>query len=182
MDRALHKLVSNLPTPPEYIEEDYQGNEYPKSEYMRAIAQKYYNIISWEIIDKNIVMGPDSKPAWYVVHGRLQWMEGDDIVHVGDMVAAHRIQYTKNGDFLDLGNDIKAANTDCWKKALNFHLNICDDIYRWQDPELTEEDINELEQLSSKLPNEKQSAMINKIDLLAINKLNVETIKRKLGG
>ena len=54
------------------------------------------------------------------------------------MCAAHRIQKKRGTDeFVDIGNDIKASNTDCIKKAFNFYLNICDDVYRNQVDDLT---------------------------------------------
>lgn len=168
MNRERHKQVSNLITPREYVDTDENGIEYPKTNYMRSVAQKYYNMIEWQIIKTDIVY-EDSKPAWIIVHGRLKWEE-DGIVHTGDMVAAHRVQYSKkSGRILDLSNDIKAANTDTYKKALNFFLNICDDIYRWEDPELTEE---QKETLLKLVPQNKYDAVLNAIDNTLINKSN----------
>jgi hypothetical protein len=55
------------------------------------------------------------------------------------MVAAHRIQKKRGTDeFVDIGNDVKASNTDCLKKALNMYLNIADDVYRNQVVDLDE--------------------------------------------
>jgi hypothetical protein len=59
------------------------------------------------------------------------------------MTAAHRIQKKRGSDtFVDVGNDIKSANTDCMKKAFNMYLNIADDVYRNRvlDTSLTDED------------------------------------------
>ena len=49
-------------------------------------------------------------------------------------------------EFVDIGNDIKAANTDAIKKALNMFLNIADDVYRnrVEDLSLTEEQIESI--------------------------------------
>jgi hypothetical protein len=77
-----------------------------------------------------------------MVHGRLKWFEGG-IWRKGDMTAAHRIQKKRGSDtFVDVGNDIKSANTDCMKKAFNMYLNIADDVYRNRvlDTSLTDED------------------------------------------
>jgi len=53
------------------------------------------------------------------------------------MTAGHRIQKQKGTNaFVDIGNDIKAANTDCMKKAYNMHMNIADDVYRNQYQEI----------------------------------------------
>ena len=62
-------------------------------------------------------------------------------------MAAHRIQKKRGSDeFVDIGNDIKAANTDAIKKALNMFLNIADDVYRnrVEDLSLTEEQIESI--------------------------------------
>jgi hypothetical protein len=57
------------------------------------------------------------------------------------MVAAHRIQKGReSGTFVDVGNDIKSANTDCMKKAFNMYMNIADDVYRNQVVDLDEND------------------------------------------
>lgn len=128
--------VGELETPKEYVEPI--GNaEYPKSEYMRAIAEKYYGPYSWIIISSNEIYNNGILIA-EKVHGRLTWKE-EGTIFSGDMIAAHQIQYTKDDKtkLSDIGNDIKSANTDCWKKALNFHLHICNDIYRWQNPFLS---------------------------------------------
>ena len=55
----------------------------------------------------------------------------------GAMTAAHRIQKQRGTEsFVDIGIDVKAANTDCIKKAFNFYLNIADDVYRNQVDDL----------------------------------------------
>ena len=62
-------------------------------------------------------------------------------------MAAHRIQKKRGSDeFVDIGNDIKAANTDAIKKALNMYLNIADDVYRnrVEDLTLTEEQVESI--------------------------------------
>ena len=60
----------------------------------------------------------------------------------------------------DLGGDVKASNTDAWKKALNFYLNICDDVYRWQSPELTEEQKGKFLDLAKQLKDEKRAKQV----------------------
>ena len=69
------------------------------------------------------------------------------------MVAAHRIQKKRGtNEFVDIGNDIKAANTDCMKKAFNMFLNIADDVYRNQieDLELSNDEKNDILELAAK--------------------------------
>ena len=132
-----HREISNIETPKAY-QYKKQNFDYVKIEYMRAIANKYFPTHSWKIISTE-VLGSEA----YVVHGRLTWHEeanGVMVKRTGDMVAAHRIQKLVGTDkFSDIGNDVKAANTDTMKKAYNMHMNIADDVYRnqYQDIELS---------------------------------------------
>ena len=135
-----HKLVSGLKTPSPYIKKK-QGMDYVEYSYMREIADKEFPGWSWTI-EKTEVLGSEA----YVVHGRLKWFD-EGIWRQGDMCAAHRIQKKRGIDeFVDIGNDVKAANTDCIKKAFNMYMNICDDVYRNQveDFELSDEQKDEI--------------------------------------
>ena len=135
-----HKLVSNLRTPGPYVKKK-QGMDYVEYSYMREVADKEFPGWSWTI-EKTEVLGSEA----YVVHGRLKWFD-EGIWRQGDMCAAHRIQKKRGVDeFVDIGNDVKAANTDCIKKAFNMYLNICDDVYRNQveDFELSDEQKDEI--------------------------------------
>ena len=133
-----HREISNIETPKAY-QYKKQNFDYVKIEYMRAIANKYFPTHSWKIISTE-VLGSEA----YVVHGRLTWHEeanGVMVKRTGDMVAAHRIQKLVGTDkFSDIGNDVKAANTDTMKKAYNMHMNIADDVYRnkYEEIELSE--------------------------------------------
>ena len=50
-----------------------------------------------------------------------------------DSVAAHRIAQARSGSgYVDLGNDLKAANSDAFKVAVNRLCNVADDVYRKQ--------------------------------------------------
>ena len=46
--------------------------------------------------------------------------------------------------------DIKSANTDCMKKALNVYMDIAADVYRSEDPTLDDEQIEKLGTLAKK--------------------------------
>jgi len=133
-----HTEIANIKTPKAY-QYKKQGFDYVKIEYMRGIANKYFPTHSWEIISTE-VLGSEA----YVVHGRLTWHEeanGVMVKRTGDMVAAHRIQKKQGTNtFVDIGNDVKAANTDTMKKAYNMHMNIADDVYRnkYEEIELSE--------------------------------------------
>ena len=135
-----HKHVSELKTPGPYVKKK-QGMDYVEYSYMREVADKEFPGWSWTI-EKTEVLGSEA----YVVHGRLKWFD-EGIWRQGDMCAAHRIQKKRGIDeFVDIGNDVKAANTDCIKKAFNMYMNICDDVYRNQveDFELSDEQKDEI--------------------------------------
>ena len=129
-----HTEISNIKTPKAY-QYKKQSFDYVKIEYMKGIANKYFPTHSWKVISTE-VLGSEA----YVVHGRLIWHEeanGVMVKRTGDMTAGHRIQKQKGTNaFVDIGNDIKAANTDCMKKAYNMHMNIADDVYRNQYQEI----------------------------------------------
>lgn len=130
-----HDIVSDINTPKAYIKKK-MDMDYVEVGYMKKIADKHYPGWSWEVI-KTEFAGTQA----YVVHGRLKWYDSG-IQRTGDMTAAHRIQRKRGTEeYVDLGNDIKAANTDCMKKAFNMYMNIADDVYRNQIVDLKEEDI-----------------------------------------
>jgi hypothetical protein len=138
--RDLHESVSNLDTPKSFVK-NKMGTDYVEYSYMRSVADKYYPGWSWTIVHTDN-LGSEA----FMVHGRLKWYEGG-IWRLGDMTAAHRIMQKRDGSgFVDVGNDIKSANTDCIKKAFNMYLNIADDVYRnrVEDPSLSKEDIETL--------------------------------------
>ena len=135
-----HKKVSDMSTPNPFIKKK-MGMDYVEFSYMREIADKEYPGWSWTI-EKTENLGSEA----YVVQGRLKWYD-EGIWRTGDMVAAHRIQKKKGSDkFVDVGNDVKAANTDTMKKAFNMYLNISDDVYRNQldDLELSDDQYAEI--------------------------------------
>ena len=74
------------------------------------------------------------------------------------MCAAHRIQKKRGTDeFVDIGNDVKASNTDCFKKALNMYMNIADDVYRNQveDLMLTDKQKNDIIEIAARIDEDK---------------------------
>ena len=138
--RDLHDKVSMEDTPRSFIKKK-MGIDYVEYSYMRSVADKHYPGWSWTIISTE-TLGSEA----FMVHGRLKWFEGG-IWREGDCTAAHRIQKKRNSDsFVDVGNDIKSANTDCIKKAFNMYLNIADDVYRnrVEDTSLSQEEIEYL--------------------------------------
>ena len=175
--RNLHDEVSMEDTPRSFIK-NKMGVDYVEVGYMKKMADKYYPGWSWTII-RTETLGSEA----FMVHGRLKWFEGG-IWREGDMTAAHRIQKLRDKDgFVDVGNDIKSANTDAMKKAFNMYMNIADDVYRnrIEDTSLSRDDIDyintEMEGLSDewigKISLSIENGDIEKNDIAkVINKIN----------
>jgi len=171
-----HKTVSNMKTPQKYIEQK-MGLDYVKYGYMRDLADKFYPGWSWTII-KCAPLGSEA----YEVHGRLKWFD-NGIWREGDCVAAHRIQKKRgSNEFVDVGNDLKAANTDTIKKAFNMFMNIADDIYRNQidEYELNKNQIQQLLNNASDIDDDTATVIADKIDTREINLYNFEQSLNKL--
>jgi uncharacterized membrane-anchored protein YjiN (DUF445 family) len=171
-----HKKVSKISTPKAFIKQK-MGMDYVEYSYMREVADKEFPGWSWNII-KTEVLGSEA----YVVHGRLKWFDGG-VWREGDMTAAHRIQKKRGtSEFVDIGNDIKASNTDCIKKAFNHYMNIADDVYRNQieDPELNEEQKKMLVEIAESIDNETTKMIIKKIGNGEINNFNYKASLAKL--
>ena len=99
------------------------------------------------------------------------------------MVAAHRIQKKRGtNEFVDIGNDVKAANTDCIKKAFNMYLNIADDVYRNQveDLSLTDEQANDILVVAGDISEERIEQIHDLIKEQAINTANYNSSLLKL--
>tara|TARA_R100001086_G_C11814373_1_gene252435 strand:+ start:154 stop:786 length:633 start_codon:yes stop_codon:yes gene_type:complete len=171
-----HKSVSRIKTPKPFIKKK-MGLDYVEFSYMREIADKEYPGWSWTI-EKTSVLGSEA----FVVHGRLTWHD-EGIWRKADMVAAHRIQKKRGtNEFVDIGNDVKAANTDCIKKAFNMYLNIADDVYRNQveDLELSDEQKHELLVLADEVSAERYEQVHELIKEQAVNTANYNSSKLKL--
>ena len=171
-----HKSVSRIKTPKPFIKKK-MGLDYVEFSYMREIADKEYPGWSWTI-EKTEVLGSEA----FVVHGRLTWHD-EGIWRKADMVAAHRIQKKRGtNEFVDIGNDVKAANTDCIKKAFNMYLNIADDVYRNQveDLELSDEQKHELLVRADEVSAERYEKVHELIKEQAVNTANYNSSKLKL--
>lgn len=124
-----HNRISQTKTPSAVVKE-VEGYDYVDLAYMKGIADKEFPGWSWIII-KYEAVGNQA----FSVHGRLKWYD-NGIVRTGDMVAGHRIQkLTRDPNkYLNIGSDLKSANTDCLKKAYNTYMNIADDVYKKMFP------------------------------------------------
>ena len=174
--RDLHDRVSMEDTPRSFIK-NKMGIDYVEYSYMRSLADKHYPGWSWTII-KTEAMGSEA----FMVHGRLRWYEGG-IWREGDCTAAHRIQKKRNSDsFVDVGNDIKSANTDCIKKAFNMYMNIADDVYRnrVEDTSLSQEDIDYLYEQMEGLDDEWKEKISLSIESGDIEKSDIDKVVNRI--
>jgi len=171
-----HKKVSRIKTPKPFIKKK-MGLDYVEFSYMRDVADKEFPGWSWTI-EKTEVLGSEA----FVVQGRLSWYD-EGIWRKADMVAAHRIQKKRGtNEFVDIGNDVKASNTDCIKKAFNMYLNIADDVYRNQveDLEISDEQKNEILILAGDISEERMDQIHDLIKEQSINAVNFKSSMRKL--
>ena len=169
-----HKAIGKIETPKGLVKKK-QGFDYVELSYMKSVANEQFPGWSWNII-KGEALGSNA----YVVHGRLKWLD-NGLWREGDMVAAHRIQ-TKRGtdEFVDIGNDIKSANTDCMKKALNVYMDIAADVYRSEDPTLDDMQYDKLVLTASKIDKETEHIIVKKIQSQEINSSNYKAALAKL--
>tara|TARA_Y100000310_G_C20641818_1_gene794367 strand:+ start:92 stop:676 length:585 start_codon:yes stop_codon:yes gene_type:complete len=170
--RTLHKKVSSTPTPAYYIEER-QKFEYVDEAFMRSVLNDNYPIWHWEIKDWKVVEGS------IAVHGRLM-IDDCGVVRCYDAIASHRIALQRDGSgHVDLGNDLKAANTDCFKVAVNRLCNVSDDIYR--KSVLSESQLDTIEGLIEQIPEVSlQRKIIDAIKSKDINTTNYDSSVDKL--
>ena len=163
-----HKQVSNIKTPKPFIKKK-MGMEYVEYSYMREIADREFPGWSWKVVNTE-VLGSEA----YVVHGRLKFYD-EGIWRECDVTASHRIQKQRGtNDFVDIGNDVKAANTDAIKKAFNMYMNIADDVYRNQvdDLELSDLEKSNILVLASEISEEKLEQIKELIEDESINTAN----------
>ena len=179
-----HTKVSLLETPRHFIKKK-MGLDYVRLPYMRKQADNFYPGWSWEIVQSTIHSDSDGIPTFIMIHGRLKWYE-NGLWRSGDMAAGHRIQ-RKTGEpkvLVDPGNDIKAGNTDCMKKALNVFMNIADDVYKAQaeDPDLDDEQRKKVLFLAKAVDTEEanEKMMEDKIDDGSITVYNLKGVYAKL--
>lgn len=169
-----HKDVGKIETPKGLVKKK-MGFDYVELSYMKKIANEQFPGWSWTII-KSEALGT----AAYVVHGRLRWLD-NGLWRDGDMVAAHRIQ-TKRGseEFVEIGNDIKSANTDCMKKAFNVYMDIAADVYRSDDPTLDDEQAANLTSVALSVDDEQFEKVKSLIENGTINSGNYKASLAKL--
>ena len=169
-----HDYVSNIPTPKVFVK-DKGGFDYVDEAYMRHQMNKHYPIWKWEIIKYEFV-GTEA----IAVHGRLTIVDSGVERHF-DSVAAHRIARNQKG-YGDLGNDLKAANSDCFKVAVNRLCNVADDVYRKQIPDLdlTQDQKEAISQALDGIDADVVKKVKKGIESLTINSTNYDATLEKL--
>ena len=171
-----HQFVSEQPTPQDVVK-SRNGFDYVDEGYMRWRLNQHYPIWSWEII-KYETLGDKA----IVVHGRLKVVD-EGIPRSFDSVAAHRIAVSRSGSgYVDLGNDLKAANSDAFKVAVNRLCNVADDVYRKQyvDKALSQEQYDILMMNISQMESEDADRMDAALKSGKINKDNYEKVLSKI--
>ena len=171
-----HQYVSELRTPIDQVK-SRSGFDYVDEGYMRWCLNKHYPVWSWEII-KYETLGDKA----IVVHGRLKVMD-EGIPRSFDSVAAHRVAQSRSGaGYVDLGNDLKAANSDAFKVAVNRLCNVADDVYRKQyiDKTLSQEQYDYLLTIMSQLDVNEAEKVEAALISGKINKDNYDKLVSKL--
>jgi hypothetical protein len=149
---------------------------------MRAILNERFPIWSWEIIKEEFI------GTHYVkVHGRLSIVDNGIPRHY-DGLAAHRITIAKGKtgadprDFKNISGDLKSANTDCFKVAVNRLCNVADDVYKKivEDYELTENQRIEIRDLHIQLPRSESDKIRNLIANGDITSVNYDASIKKI--
>ena len=172
--QSKHDFVSNIPTPKVFVK-DKGGFDYVDEAYMRNQLNAHYPIWKWEIIKYEFI-----GDKVISLHGRLTIVDHGIERHF-DSVAGHRIASNQKG-YVDLGNDLKAANSDCFKVAVNRLCNIADDVYRKTIPDLTlsEEQREKLATALDGIDHVTIGKVKEGMDNLSINSTNYEATIRKL--
>ena len=173
-----HQQVSETPTPSDVVK-SRNGFDYVDEGYMRWRLNQHYPIWSWEVI-KYETLGDKA----IVVHGRLKVMD-EGVPRSFDSVAAHRIAVSRNGSgYVDLGNDLKAANSDAFKVAVNRLCNVADDVYRKQyvDKSLDEVQANTIIDVIAEMDKKEADQVYKALQSGKINKDNYDKVLSKLKG
>jgi len=130
--RYTHNTISKKDTHPFYIQQ--RGGpggrmmDFVDEGYMRQVLNDNFPIWNWEVVSYEIYGQP--LPDYICVHGRLTIKDSGAERHF-DALAAHQVKYMRDtSDTVDLGNDMKSANTQAFKLACNRLCNISDDVYR----------------------------------------------------
>ena len=170
--------VGTVPTPKYYVEKKGQLEDVDEANMRKVLNDAYPDRWSWTILDYQLCKdGSSSKFFAIAVHGRLSIKTENGDRHF-DAIASHQASVSqKTGDYVDFGNDMKAASTDAFKVAINRLCNVADDVYR--KGVLSVEQLDTLEGLFLQAPSSIQRKVVNGIAKKEINPLTfTDTITR----
>ena len=171
-----HKKLSSMSTPKPYIETRADGFDYVDEGYMRGLLNKHFPMWSWEI-KKYEILGD----VEIIVHGKLTVVD-EGLPRYFEAVASHRIAKNAKG-YVNISNNLKSANTDAFKVAVNRLCNIADDVYRKQvvDYNLDDKQREHIEEILSGIgDNELSDKIKDEVDSLGINSQNYKQTIIKL--
>ena len=171
-----HKTLSNMKTPKPYIENRADGFDYVDEGYMRALLNEHFPIWGWEI-KKYEILGDIE----IIVHGRLTIVD-EGVPRTFESLASHRIAKNDKG-YINISNNLKSANTDAFKVAVNRLCNVADEVYRKQlvDYSLSEFQKEKIEKILSEIGDENLSSKIkDEVYSLGINSQNYKQTIIKL--
>ena len=175
--RQTHDDLSKKVTSPLYVQKR-QGPggttlDYVDEGYMRQTLNTYYPLWSWEVI-KYEFLGKEA----VAVHGKLTIVD-NGVPRSFDALAAHRVAVGReNGNYVDLGNDMKSANTEAFKVACNRLCNIADDVYR--KAILSPEQVDEMEGILGELDGQTRRKVKESVGNNTINPSNFVSTMDKL--
>ena len=175
--RDTHNEISKTKTSELYVQKR-QGPggttlDYVDEGYMRQMLNLYYPIWSWEV-KKYEFLGKEAVAC----HGRLTILDNGQ-PRFFDALAAHRIAVGReNGNYVDLGNDMKSANTESFKVACNRLCNIADDVYR--KAILSPEQVDTLEGVLPQLDGQTRRKVKESVGNNSINPNNFDSTMKQL--
>ena len=171
-----HEDLSNMDTPKPYIETRADGFDYVDEGYMRGLLNKHFPMWSWEIRKYEILGDVE-----IIVHGKLTVVD-EGLPRYFEAVASHRIAKNAKG-YVNISNNLKSANTDAFKVAVNRLCNIADDVYRKQVVDYNLDDVQRanIEKILSGIgDNELSDKIHDEVDSLGINSQNYKQTIMKL--
>ena len=171
-----HEDLSNMDTPKPYIETRADGFDYVDEGYMRGLLNKHFPMWSWEIRKYEILGDVE-----IIVHGKLTVVD-EGLPRYFEAVASHRIAKNAKG-YVNISNNLKSANTDAFKVAVNRLCNIADDVYRKQVVDYNLDDVQRanIEKILSGIgDNELSDKIHDEVDSLGINSQNYKQTIIKL--
>ena len=158
-----HTKISQKKTPRSKVKRDGQGFEYVPVGWMADQINKDFPMWSWcGLPGHSVQMGGE----WVVTDGELEIVD-NGIKRRFYSPGAARIQFKRGKphtpeNIVDMDNNVAAANSNAFKRAVNRLCNIADDIYRKQiDPLATYETLQEINKRMDLLSPEDQISCKN---------------------